>query len=105
MASNQMHGTHVYKSANKVAARKVNPVIKATAHEIGARAAAVLATHRDTGLSKITVEKANRFDYFVILDDTAHEFHSSAIEYGRRTVPHPSRGVWALHRASGLPME
>jgi len=83
------------------ASRGVQAVVHATANEIGARAKALLAAHRQTGNASIKVDHSG-IDSEVILDDPA----SLSIEYGRGgytrkdgTYVGPAEGLHILGRA------
>jgi uncharacterized protein DUF5403 len=75
----------------------VRSVIRKTAYEGAARAEAILAAHRVTGASRITVTHGN-VDSFVNLDDTRGYPAAAAIEYGRKRRGVTS-GVHALRSA------
>lgn len=84
---------------------EVKAVLRAEAYKGGARARAILATHKPSGgpspHSKITVTKGNRLDWFVNLDDP--DGGAAAIEFGRSGGPGgvATSGVHAITGAFG----
>jgi hypothetical protein len=79
----------------------VRAELRSTAEAGAARAEAVLAAHRDTGDSRITVTHG-KLDYWVSLDDTRGDVAAAAIEYGRSGGERgATQGVFALAAAFG----
>ena len=72
--------------------------LKRTAEAGAARARAILAAHRYSGDSEITVTRGTLLDYYVNLDDTRGEHAAAAIEYGRKRGGVTS-GIHALRSA------
>lgn len=71
------------------------------AKEGAARAEAILAAHRDTGDSRITVTRGT-VDSFINLDDSRGDRAAAAIEYGRSGGRGgATQGVHALGGAFG----
>jgi hypothetical protein len=70
--------------------------VRRTAYAGAARAEAILAAHRVTGASRITVD--GDVDYFVSLDDARGYPAAAAIEYGRKRRGVTS-GIHALRSA------
>lgn len=77
------------------------------AYQIADLASGILAEHRHAGHSRIEVERSpKQVDWDIVLSDERGQRAAIAIEYGRgEGAPNgPSRGVWALHLAAGLPL-
>jgi hypothetical protein len=72
----------VTKNLDQILARTrpVRDVVRGTADDIAGRARAILAAHRESGDSTVTVEH-DRVDSFVVLDDP--NGGALAIEFGR----------------------
>lgn len=86
----------------------VQASVRGQAEAIADLAAGVLAAHIHQGHSKIEVARSPKgVDYDVILSDERGQRAAIAIEYGRgKKAPNgPSKGVWALHLAAGLPLK
>jgi len=78
------------------------------------KAEKTLKEHRETGASRIEVGRG-KVDYWLMLSDERGQKAAAAIEYGRapydvldedgNVVRHVegTNGVWALHKAFGLP--
>jgi len=77
----------------------VRRAVGRTARAGAARAEAILAAHRYSGDSRITVTSGD-VDYFVNLDDTRGQRAAAAIEYGRSLGEHGrTMGIHALRSA------
>lgn len=96
----------VFKNAHKIVARDkgVKAAVRAKADELGVRARAMLAEHRDTGTAKIEVT-SGKVDSFVSLVDAA----AFPIEFGRAAYTTKDghevgamQGLYIIHRAAGL---
>lgn len=62
----------------------VRRTLAMTAHAGGARAEAILNAHRYQGHARILVERGDKLDWFINLDDTRGQRAAAAIEYGRK---------------------
>lgn len=91
----------VYANTNDIVAHLggVRAEVRATANKGAARAEGILAAHRYTGASRITVTTGS-LDAFVNLDDTRGDHAAGAIEFGRSGGRGgATQGVHALSRA------
>jgi hypothetical protein len=78
----------------------VRAAIRTNTERIGARAEAILATHRDEGDAEIKTEYGS-LDGFVVLDDSSGEGAAAAIEFGGvRDDGRPFPGLYILRRAA-----
>jgi hypothetical protein len=84
----------------------VQAATRGQARAIAELAQGVLAEHVHFGHSRITMEHGD-VDWYVVLNDERGQRAAIAIEYGRSEgAPNgPSKGVWALHLAAGLPLK
>jgi hypothetical protein len=84
---------------------EVRAEVRRTAEAGSARAAALLAGHRDTGAAEI-VTTQGAVDAYTVLSDERGQRAAMSIEFGRNPNPDTGRGgsagLFVLHRAYGL---
>jgi hypothetical protein len=94
------------RSIHQIVSRlpEVRDAVKHHADQIGRRAEARLAVHRDTGATRVGVDHSDPVDSVVYLDDTRGQGAALSIEFGHtdpRTGKHVA-GLYVLYGAAGL---
>ncbi|WP_218030257.1 DUF5403 family protein [Pseudonocardia hydrocarbonoxydans] len=94
------------KTINRIVSRlpAVRDAVKDHADQIGRRAEARLAAHRDAGATRVGVDHSGQIDSVVYLDDERGAKAALSIEFGH-TDPRTGRhveGLYVLYGAAGL---